>query len=601
MTATSQPFTPGNIVVLRIGDGSIPLDTKSYPVFLDEYTSAGGPPVRSIALPTILTGTNNIFTLNPDNRNNGFLTLSPDGKYLAASGYDAPLGTTNNNVISLGLFDRTVAIIDHNGNVNTSTKLTTTDVGTSHTYSAITSNGTDIWASYSNGGIRYCTIGATSSISIEATAGDFNRTLGISDGQLYFTGANEVVYQVGTGLPQTSGQTATALPGLAAGVIGASQFFFADLNPAIPGNDVIYITASDNIALRKYSFDGGAWVLNGVIGVSADDYTGITGVVNGTSVTLYMTRRCGGIPSGGGHLVTLTDNTGYTLTPNTFAGTPTVLAMAGNQTAFRGVALAPSSSVPSSLSITAKIYLQGAFNATLGRHKDVTGSWAGVLNTNALNQPFGAAPFNYSGTESVASGFFTSTGAVTDIVDWVLLELRDAVTPSTVVASKAAFVREDGQIVGTDGLPNLSFTGVVAGNYHLVVRHRNHLAIRTSVPVSVSTSPTLYDFTSGQAQAFQNGAISTNVAMAALGGGAFGLWAGDANGNSTTMFTGAGNDSDALLTALGNNQAAILRDVYNKADLNLDGMVRYTGLNNDAGVVVKALGGNQASVIAQHQ
>lgn len=48
----SAPFTPNNIVVLRIGDGSAVLSNAGTMVFLDEYTPAGTL-VQSIQLPVL--------------------------------------------------------------------------------------------------------------------------------------------------------------------------------------------------------------------------------------------------------------------------------------------------------------------------------------------------------------------------------------------------------------------------------------------------------------------------------------------------------------------------------------------------------------------
>jgi len=336
----SQQFSPENVVVLRIGDGANPLDINATSVFLDEYTP-GGQFVRTIAMPTSVNGTNGRFTLNPENLIFGALTLSPDGKYLAASGFDAPVGAPRNDVVDGPAYDRTVAIIDYNGNVNTSTKLPTSDVGINYSYSAVTSNGTDIWATYSNSGIRYMTIGSSSTTLINSTT--TFRYLGIVDGQMYGTTANGRIWKVGSGVPTTGGQTITQLPGVSGGVSGASQFYFADLNPAIPGADVLYVAAVDALALKKYCFDGTSWKLNGTIGVNADDYTSITGTVNpgGTGVTLFIVRKTGNIPSGGAELIKLTDNTGYTLVANSFTGTPDWVISAPNQTSFRGVSMAP--------------------------------------------------------------------------------------------------------------------------------------------------------------------------------------------------------------------------------------------------------------------
>src|SRR6059058_2854684 len=48
-------FTPGDLVVYRVGDGTTSLTSSSVPVFLDEYAS-NGTLVQSIAMPTTVSG-----------------------------------------------------------------------------------------------------------------------------------------------------------------------------------------------------------------------------------------------------------------------------------------------------------------------------------------------------------------------------------------------------------------------------------------------------------------------------------------------------------------------------------------------------------------
>lgn len=74
------------------------------------------------------------------------------------------------------------------------------------------------------------------------------------------------------------------------------------------------------------------------MGTDADDYRGLTATVSGSGVTLFATRLGGSTATGGGELVKLTDTSGYNAA---LTGTPTVLATAATNTAFRGVALAP--------------------------------------------------------------------------------------------------------------------------------------------------------------------------------------------------------------------------------------------------------------------
>src|SRR5262249_52491697 len=104
----------------------------------------------------------------------------------------------------------------------------------------------------------------------------------------------------------------------------------------------------------KYSLVGGNWTANGTIGVDADDYRGVTGVVSGSSVTLFATRKGGSGATGGGELVSLLDASGYN---RAVAGAPTPLATAVANTAFRGVGVIPAIPEPANLGLLSLVGL----------------------------------------------------------------------------------------------------------------------------------------------------------------------------------------------------------------------------------------------------
>jgi hypothetical protein len=93
--------------------------------------------------------------------------------------------------------------------------------------------------------------------------------------------------------------------------------------------------------VRKYSLVGGNWTATGVVG-AGDAYRGVTGVVSGSTVTLYAVR-------GANQLVTISDASGYN---GTLTGTAVLRATAGTNTAFRGVALTPESLVTRAVSLS---------------------------------------------------------------------------------------------------------------------------------------------------------------------------------------------------------------------------------------------------------
>src|SRR2546429_280991 len=77
----ASPFTAGNLVVYRVGDGLSALGSAATPVFLDEYTPAGVF-VQTIAVPTTTSGSNRALTASGTATSEGLLTRSIDGQYL---------------------------------------------------------------------------------------------------------------------------------------------------------------------------------------------------------------------------------------------------------------------------------------------------------------------------------------------------------------------------------------------------------------------------------------------------------------------------------------------------------------------------------------
>ncbi len=198
-------------------------------------------------------------------------------------------------------------------------------------------------------------------------------------------------------------------------------------------------------------------------------------------------------------------------------------------------------SITALLSANIKVFLEGPYSS---------GVMSTTLNTNGylpLSQPYNTAPWNYTGTESVAS-------IPADVVDWVLLELRSDIT--TQVARRAAFIKNDGSLVDLDGVSLVDFASVPGGSYYLVIYHRNHLQIMTANPVELSSSPTLYDLTTSSTQAYGTDPMKD------LGGGVFGMYSGDTNNS------GIVTASDKSLVNSFN-----LNTGYYNADTNFSGIV----------------------------
>jgi len=327
-SAHAASFQSGNVVVYRVGTGSAALGSNTgTAVFLDEYTPSGTL-VQSIAMPTTASGSNKRLVASGTATSEGLLTRSTDGRFIVLTGYDAALGTTPLTSTTGATVNRVVGRVGASGEVDTSTALSDFASG-NNPRSAASTDGTNIWVGGGAGGVRYTTFGSTTSTQLSTTLTNIRQTR-VFDGQLYITtnsGTTVRLGTVGTGLPTTSGQTISNLPGFP--VTGSPYgFFFADLDAGVAGADTVYVADDTPGTIQKYSFVNGNWTASGTI--SATGVRGLTGKVTGSSVELFVTS--------GTSLSTLTDTSGYN---QTISGTVSSIATAGANTAFRGVALAP--------------------------------------------------------------------------------------------------------------------------------------------------------------------------------------------------------------------------------------------------------------------
>lgn len=274
-----------------------------------------------------------------------------------------------------------------------------------------------------------------------------------------------------------------------------------------------------------------------------------------------------------------------------------------------------------------KIFLQGPYNAGAGTMND----GLRTLNVIPLTQPYSAAMSSffdrtgsvYDGSAGVNEtvpnpGVFDVAGTNDDIVDWVFLSLQNGATPATRLQTRVALVQRDGDIVEYDATGG-TYVPVrmpidADGNYHLVVGHRNHLPIRTPVSQLLQDNTVFtYNFTTAQAQAYQDGAIVTNAAMA-QNGSAFMMWAGnvfqDIYVRATTQTLPPPtkpSDGAAILVILGGDPNAT--GGYTLGDVNMDGYTRATTQTlppplkpSDAAFILSTpLGGNNNATRTAHQ
>ena len=229
------------------------------------------------------------------------------------------------------------------------------------------------------------------------------------------------------------------------------------------------------------------------------------------------------------------------------------------------------------LPLAIKAYLQGPWNSG-------TSAMTTLLNSNSylpLAQPYSGSPWNHAGTESVASGFFTSNSS---IVDWVLMELRTGTASTTAVARRAAFLKSDGSIVDIDGTSPVAFPAIPTGSYYVVLWHRNHLAVMSPATISIpcSVSGLTHDFSASASSAY-----GTNP-QENLATGVYGLWSGDVNANGQVKYNGSANDRMLIYTRIGSLTGVM--SGYYPEDVNMNGQVKYNGSNNDRVLIYNNIG-----------
>lgn len=379
-------FTAGNLAVYRVGSGTGSLVSTGNPVFVDEY-APDGTLVQSLALPTTASGSSKQLIAGGTATSEGLLTRSANGQYLVLTGYARDLGGTGSlSGTAASTVNRTIGRVDVSGNIDTSTALSDYADG-NNPRSAVSDDGSTFWGLGGAGGVRYAALGSSTSTPLATSPANI-RQVNIFNGQLYFsTGSGTTgIYSVGTGLPTTSGQTATILPGATSG--SPYAFYLTHLGSTGTAPDTLYL-ADDAAGIKKYSLISGAWTLNNTVGTGTDSYRGLTGVTSGTTVTLYATRKGGGA-AGGGELVKLVDATGYNVS---ITASPTLLATAAANTAFRGVAFAPVSTAPTAPTITA-----GPQDVTIPNNTSTT------LSVTAT----GTAPLHYQWYQSGTAGNTTT-------------------------------------------------------------------------------------------------------------------------------------------------------------------------------------------------
>jgi len=196
-----------------------------------------------------------------------------------------------------------------------------------------------------------------------------------------------------------------------------------------------------------------------------------------------------------------------------------------------------------------KVWLNGPFNGT-----DMNTHLNSIL---PLSQPYNTSPWFYNGTET------TALIPNPDIVDWILVELRDATdaasaTPGTKIAQQAAFLLYDGSIIDLDGASILSFEHSIIQSLFVVMWHRNHIGVISASSLVRVGDTYSYNFTTDETQVLGGGQGYKELIP-----GIWGMAGGDGDSNGTVE----GNDKVSIWLPDAGTRG------YKVSDFNMDTQV----------------------------
>ena len=169
--------------------------------------------------------------------------------------------------------------------------------------------------------------------------------------------------------------------------------------------------------------------------------------------------------------------------------------------------------------VQGKVMLQGAYDPATQQMRNQLNA-QGAL---PLLQPYGQGGYQYHGFEPVAS--IPSP----EVVDWVLVQLRDPQAPATVIAEKAAFVTRDGDLMDLNGQMGVAIDPGTATSFYLAICHRNHLDVMSAMSVTRAQHIS-FDFTTLN-NLYVDAAITNPPAVQLDQTGVFGLMKGDSDEN----------------------------------------------------------------------
>lgn len=212
------------------------------------------------------------------------------------------------------------------------------------------------------------------------------------------------------------------------------------------------------------------------------------------------------------------------------------------------------------------VFLEGAYKSSLAEMETQLSSIRKILPgqtpTNSLvsgtpeGQPYTAKPWEYKGKEGIGWTKYQLSKNYENIVDWVLVSLRNSKSKNTVIETRAGLLNKNGSILFPEKFNKLSGVDSV----FVVVEHRNHLGIMSPEKIKISNNTLSHDFTTQNSNTGNN----TRTGQKEVDSGKWLMFAGDCEQNSSKSDIN-GDDKRVWEPQNGNF------DKYLSGDFNLNG------------------------------
>jgi hypothetical protein len=322
---SARRFLPGNLVVLRVGDGVESPSGHGNSVFLDQF-STNGTFLNSVPVPANAT---NALILSGSAASEGGLTRSADGRLLLLAGYNIALTNSLSSLASSAATDvpRVLGALDIAGGFSL-VGVTTNQYSNNNIRSGTSDGWGNYWGAGANSGTFYFGDAAPDAVQTYVANTRAIQDLG---GSLYFSTSTGTpgIWRI-SGTPTVSSGPPSLV--FALGATG-SPYAFA-FNPDFTVAYVADDTLAGEGGVQRWDFADGNWALSYVFtGLTNTGARGLTVDFSGPRPVLYATTA----ESKANRLVALVD-----------AGPTspiTTLATAGANQLFRGVAFTPDADI----------------------------------------------------------------------------------------------------------------------------------------------------------------------------------------------------------------------------------------------------------------